>query len=103
MNPDVIKEKIRIEQHKFEIVYLKNLWTVILGLGGFIVMLLQLLFSQQLSLSYQKVILIILSVVMIFLSINFLRYLTGRRKYIKMIDELFKQIETYYAKNIEEK
>lgn len=90
----VIKEKIRIEQHKFEIVYLKNLWTVILALGGFIVVLLQLLFSQP-SRGDRLFLFVIMILTAIAMLINLLYYLRGRDEYVDKIDKLFNQLEQY--------
>jgi len=94
MNPDIIKEKIRIEQHKFETVYLKNLWTVILGLGGFMVVLLQLLFSQS-SRNDRLTLFIIMIFTAIAMLINLMYYLHGRDEYVTKIDKLFNQLEKY--------
>lgn len=94
MSPIVIKEKIRIEQHKFEIVYLKNLWTVILGLGGFMVMLLQLLFSQS-SRNDRLILFIVMILTGIALMINLMYYLQGRDEYLSKIDKLFHSLQEY--------
>ena len=99
MNPIVVKEKIRIEQHKFEIVYLKNLWTVILSLAGFVVVLLQLFFGSNVTFNGQKAIFGLIVLVIIVIFIQVLYYVRGRDDYIKKLDAMMRQLEQYYDQN----
>lgn len=96
MHRDFIKEKIRLEQHKFEIVYIKNLWALIISLGGSLLVLLQLFFGADASVINRKILGVLAGMVSSGLVVGILRYLYGKETYMKTLDELMRELENAY-------
>ncbi|MBI4360022.1 MAG: hypothetical protein HY564_02935 [Candidatus Jacksonbacteria bacterium] len=96
MHKDFIKEKIRLEQHKFEIVYIKNLWALIIFLGGFLLILLQLFFDADATKNRQFFLVTLIAIVSIGLVVGFMRYFKGREEYMKELDSMLHRLEKIY-------
>lgn len=99
MHKDFIKEKIRLEQYKFEIVYIKNLWAILISLGGSLLVFLQLFFSKDISGEERIVLILLMAAVSSGLLIGFWRYLSGKKAYMRILEELMHHLENEYDRD----
>lgn len=99
MHKDFIKEKIRLEQHKFEIVYIKNLWAIIISLGGSLLVFLQLFFNKDVLGEERVILILLMAAVSSGLLIGFGRYLSGKKTYMRTLEELMRRLENEYDRD----
>ena len=89
---DLLQQKITLEKHKFEVIYLKNLWAMTLGGAGLFVVFFQLLITGSVQEKFIPFVYRLTVAVGLLVIFMFIIYTINRINYVKKLDQLFEEL-----------